>query len=78
MSKNVFIMTCDSVDTYESLWRKLFKDIVIQKETEKEEWNDGDEDSTPIDLDLPLLQESYKNFGVVEVMDVLRAIGDIQ
>ena len=75
MSKNVFITTCDSVDTYESLWRKLFKDVVIQKETEKEEWNDGDEDGTRIELDLPLPQESYKNFGVVEVMDVLRAIG---
>jgi len=65
----VYFAVCDSVDTYESLWRKIFKDVMIQREVEEEE-NEFQAEPEPA-----FPQESYATFGPAEVMDVVRVVG---
>ncbi|MBI4449306.1 AAA family ATPase [Candidatus Woesearchaeota archaeon] len=70
-NRRTFFASCDSVDTYESLWRKVFKDVLIQRD------GDGDEVSEDIStLESPFPEESYATFGASKVVEVLKAIND--
>ncbi len=59
----VFYVTCDSEDTFESLWRKVFKDLIIETD------EDGEKQTHPA-----FPEEKYIRFGASEVVDVLKSI----
>ncbi|RPI03054.1 MAG: ATP-binding protein [Ignavibacteriae bacterium] len=64
----IYFKSCDSVDSFESLWLKIFEDIVLHPKYEDSDENDTQ--SEPF-----MTEEVYKHFGVNEVLNVLKSIG---